>query len=335
MSFGISINQSWFIMGVQKNKPGNQAVGDLNNNIDVTVFPDWYKKISLEWKIPSSWGDCTFHVYFTPGPDDGYERLTSSPLQTPSFLDPRAQEYSKFREGYYVVEALLPHRNLRMRSKPVSWKYKRRDFLEKRAAEIQRREYLLLSKFAGTKAYIFRKKTYGVRCHRCWNKETEKVMDDHCPICYGTSFEGGYFDPIPAFLQFEPTPNVSSKTYYGEFEGNQIGAWTISMPEISSNDVILRTGDWNVYKVIRTATTELQTNTVRQMMTITQLDRSDIENQLSLRVESDDAGMYPPSVGGKFGEQRFPTKQLDKNPNNDPKWFKEQNVQSLPEKYKI
>lgn len=335
MSFGISLNQSWFVMGVQTRKPSNRPVGDLNANIEVTAFPDWYKRISLEWKIPKEWGDCSFHVYFSHSGEDGYERLTSTPLKTPSFLNPQTQEYSKFRDGFYVVEALLPYRNIRVKSKPASWKYKRRDFLEKRAAEIQRREYILLSKFAGTKSYVFRKRTYGERCDRCWNKETEKVMDDHCPVCYGTSFKGGYFDPVPAFIQFEATPNISTKTYYGELESNQIGAWTISLPEVSSNDVILRAGDWNVYKVIRVMSTELQTNTVRQMMTITQLGRSDIENSLAQRVEDEDAGLYPPTIGGEFGKQRFPTQQLDTNPNNDFKWYQEQNVGNLPEKYKI
>lgn len=335
MSFSVSLDQTWFLRGVQTLGPMNAPAGDLNSNIQVTVFPDWYKRISLEWKIPSSWGNCSFHVYFSPDPDDGFERLTSTPLTTPSFLDTRAQEYSKFRHGFYVVEALISGRNIRIKSKPSSWVYKRRDFIEKRAAEIQRREYLLLSKFAGTKSYVFRKKNYGLRCERCWNKETEKVMDDHCPVCLGTSFQGGYFDPVPSFIQFEPTSNSLTKTYFGNLESNQIGAWTISLPEINSDDIIIRTGDWNVYKIVRIAVTELQTNTVRQMMTLTQLNRGDIENSLANRFEKDDAHTYVPLIGGKFAKERFPVKPLDKNPNNDPKWFKDQNVQSFPEKYKL
>lgn len=335
MSFTVSLNQSWFLLGVQTLGPGAAPQSDINRNIDVTVYPDWYKRISLDWKIPPSWGNCFFHVYFWPGGNSSYERLTSEPVSSPSFLDTRAQEYSKYRNGFYVVEALLPGNTTRIRSLPTSWKHKRRDFLEKRAAEIQRREYLLLSKFAGVKSYLFRRKAYGLRCHRCWSKVSEKIMDDRCPVCLGTSFEGGYFDAVPMFMQFEPTPNNSVHSYLGKLEPNQIGGWTISLPEIAVDDVIIRTGDWNAYRVIRTTTTEIQTNTVRQMLVLSQLDRMDIENSLAKRSQEADIENYLPQVGGKFGTDRFPTTQIDSNANNDPAWFSEQNPDILPEKYKL
>lgn len=335
MSFVYSLDQSWFIRGITTLGDNSTPQSEVNRNIEVTVFPDWFKKVTLEWKIPASWGNCTFHVYFWPIGTADYERLTSSALDSPSFLDPRSQEYSKFRDGYYIVEALLPGRNLRVKSLPTSAKYKRRSLVELKAAEIQRREYLLLSKFAGVKSYVFRKRMYGQRCHRCWNSESEKVLDDRCPVCYGTSFEGGYFTPIPSFIQFDPTPNSSTKTYFGNLETNQIGGWTISIPEISSDDIIIRTGDWNVYKVIRVSTTELQTVGVRQMMTLTQLSRNDIENQLALKTEDPAASQYLPSIGGKYAETRLPTNQIDTNVNNDPTWFAKQKPQIMPEKYKV
>lgn len=336
MAFNVSIRQDWFVHGVQTLGPISSPNNELNRSLVVTVFPDWFKRVSLEWKTPKEWGNCNFHVYFWPGgTETGYKRITAAPLTNPYFTDTESQEYSRFRTGSYVVEALLLDRNIKVQSEPTSWKYLRRNFVEKRSAEIQRREYLLLSKFSGTKAYLFRKRNYGERCTRCWNRETEKVMDDHCPVCYGTSFKGGYFDPVPMFMQFEPTPNNLAKTYFGNLEANQIGAWTISVPEINSDDIVLRIGDWNIYKVVRTATTELQTNTVRQMITLTQLSRNDVENMLASRTEEANAEAYVPTVGGKYAKERFPIKQLDTNPRNDPKWFQEMNVSSTPEKYKI
>jgi len=285
MSFTVSLDHSWFTRGPQSSGPGSIPQSEVNESVEVTVYPDWFTKVSLEWKIPNTWGPCLFHVYYRPGDDGTYTRLTSTPIDSLHFTNPLAQDYSKYHNAKYVVEALIESRGFRVKSQPTSWNYKRRDWVEKRATEIQRREYLLLSKFAGVKAYIYKKRMFGERCPRCWSKETEKVMDDHCPVCYGTSFKGGYYDPVPTFIQFEPTGNVRNKSYFGNLEANQIGAWTISLPEFSPDDVVVRTGDWNVYKVIQVQSTELQSNTVRQMLTLTQLSRNDVENLLAKRSE--------------------------------------------------
>lgn len=335
MSFTVSLDQSWFIRGPRTQGPGSKPIGEVNGNIDVTVFPDWFKKVSLEWKVPSSWGNCKFNVYYRMGEDGSYTRLTSTPINSLHFTNSTTQDYSKFHSGKYVVEALIENRNLRVKSNPASWNHKRRDFIERRAVEIQRREYLLLSKFAGVKAFVFKKRMFGDKCPRCWSKETEKVMDDHCPVCYGTSFTGGYFDPIPSFIQFEPTPNTRGKTYYGNLEANQIGAWTISLPEISPDDIIIRGGDWNTYRVIQVQTTELQTNTVRQILTLTQMGRGDVENKLANRAEDYGVEKYVHDLGGEFVKDRFSVVQLDSNSNNDPEWFKNQDAPNLPEKYKL
>ena len=150
-------------------------------------------------------------------------------------------------------------------------------------SEIQRREYLLLSKFVGVKSFLFRKRSYGKRCTNCWDPTIEQVTNDHCPYCLGTSFEGGYFDAAPLYLQYETTPNSRDKVYFGKFESNQIGAWTISVPVVNSEDVIVREGDWAMYRVDKIMTTELQANTVRQIMTLTQLAKGDVEYQLIQR----------------------------------------------------
>lgn len=305
----------------------------ISKDIEVTVFPQWYKQVSLEWTIPPDWGACTFHVYFWPGGDSGYERLTTNALTTPFFRDPTSREYSKFHNGYYVVEVLVASPAQIKRSAPASWHPKRREKLEIMASEIQRREYMLLSKFAGVKTFLFRRKLYGLRCHRCWSTVTEKVTDDHCPVCLGTSFEGGYFDPIPVFVQYDPTPNEKTRSYFGTFEANQIGGWTISIPEVSPDDILIRTGDWNVYRVVRVATTEIQANSVRQMMTLTQLSKGDVENLLAGKAQEPAATDYLKELGGSYSAQRFPTNQLDTNLKNNPDW--QPSDPQVPVKYRI
>lgn len=319
MAFTVAFTQSYLLLGPTLTGLNSAPSSAVNPNLQVTVYPQWFTQVSLDWTIPPDWGVCTYNVYSRLGPEDEWQRLTSSPLHNPQFTDPTNRQTSKYASTYYVVEAMLTN-GTSFRSAPTTWKLNRRNKVEFIASEIQRREYMLLTKFVGVKSFLYRRRYYGLRCPRCWSSTVEKVVDDHCPVCIGTSFQGGYFDPIPLFVQYETTPNNRSLTYFGKLEANQIGGWTISVPEINDEDIIIRSGDWSVYRVIVVTPTELLTNTVRQMLTLTQLGRGDIENTLLTREVSDDFGAYLAELGGDYSLQRFNRGFVTGNPQDDPPW---------------
>lgn len=333
MAFLTYIDSSWFIANPLLASEGSFSNAELNANIEVNVFPEWYKQITLNWKIPQSWGNCSFHVYYDEGVNTSIRRLTNESITTPYFADTKNQEYLKFKKGFYTVEVILPN-GKRVKSYPTSSEVKRRSKIEKIANEIQRREYMLLSKFVGVKSFFFKRKTYGTRCPRCWNPTLEKVMDDHCPVCFGTSFEGGYYDPIPVFLQYEQTNRNKLADDLGIVEPNQISGWTISVPEMSPRDVIMRGGDYNVYKVISIQNTELQTKQVRQIVTLTQYNKGDILHLLDKTNLFNDKTYLSQGIESKYTESRFPTKNLDNSLINDNNWVEQKETHLLP-KYQI
>jgi hypothetical protein len=330
MSFAASITPYWFITSITTNGINQTPTSIVNNNIDVTIYPEWYRQITLEWKIPDTWLGAKFHVYYWPGGDEEYIRLTSTLIDSQVFSDTTTRDYSKTQQGFYIVEAHLPFTTEIIRSYPVQTEYKRRDKLEKFANEVQRREFLLLSKFAGVKSFFFRKKVRGLRCSRCWDPVNEKTMDDHCSVCYGTSFEGGYFDPVPVYVQYDPSQSNKIKTFQGIIEPNSIGAWTISLPQMTSDDVLIRTGDWSAYKIINVSNTEIQSKPVKQVLGLTQLSKDDIENELISRTQSITSTEYLAGFQTDYNKQRFPRNLIDNNINNDPKWAVDQDLQSLP-----
>jgi len=237
--------------------------------------------MSVEWIVPADWGVCVFNVYFGQTQDGPWIKLNTVPLQTNFMTETESQEYSKFEKGYYVVEAILKDKGSAiLRSFPTSWNPAQSNFVAIRAREINRREYILLNKFIGIRSFLFRRRTYGRRCPECWDFKLEKVMKDHCPKCLGTSFEGGYFDPIPLLLQYDPSPNNLQKNYQGIVETNQLTAWTIAVPEIRLGDIIIRLGDWNLYLCEAMNPTELQGNTVKQTVVLTQLSKKSVEYKL-------------------------------------------------------
>jgi hypothetical protein len=250
--------------------------------ITVNVYPLFYKKNIIEWSIPAQMGDCTFNVYKSPTDVGPWEKVNPVPLRNTNFVeDINTQDYSKFRKSWYTVEVHLPFPDLRyIISSPTSWENKRNSLMEIRAQEITRRETILLNKFTGVDSLIFRRMYFGQRCPNCYDKEVEKVMQDHCTVCLGTSFTGGYYPGIPTKICYEISPNQTQLTYVGKMETNNTSCWTINTPEVDTLDLILRISDSKLFRVEGVNQTELQAVQVRQIMSITELAKSSVEFDL-------------------------------------------------------
>jgi hypothetical protein len=261
--------------------PSKPALPAPSKSISITLYPRWYKHVIVEWSVPADWGRCIFNVLFSPSESGPFKQLNGSPINGNHLKDVDTQEYSKISKAYYVVEAILLDKgNAVLRSAPATWETSQSNWVQLRSQEIQRREYVLLSKFTGSKSYIFRRKSYGERCPDCWNPNVEKAMKDNCPTCIGTTFKGGYFLPYNTYVQFDPSPDSNVKTYFGKFEPVQIAAWTVSIPRVFPDDIVVRDGNWDLFRVDNIAQTELQGRTVRQMLQLTELSKNSIEFEL-------------------------------------------------------
>lgn len=248
--------------------------------IQAKCYPTFYKQIVVEFSVPSEWGNCLFDVYRAETNAGPWIKITPTPINSNFFKDTTTMDFSKFMQGWYIVECELPD-GRRIQGLPTTWENKRTNWVEIRAKEIQRREMLLLTKFTGVETYLFRRKHYGMRCTNCWNPTIEKVTQDHCPVCLGTSFEGGYFPGFKTLIQYEPTPNDSNFRYQGREEQNTSPAWTVAYPSIEVFDVVLRVPDWKLYRVDHILQTELQTVPVRQVLSLTELAKESIEFDLA------------------------------------------------------
>jgi hypothetical protein len=261
--------------------PEQPSVPAPSKSIFITLYPRWYKHVVVEWSVPADWGRCLFNVYFSPSENGPFTKLNNIPINGNHLKDTDAEEYSKINKAFYIVEAILLDKgNTALRSAPKTWEISQSAWVQLRSQEVQRREYLLLSKFTGAKSYVFRRKTYGERCPDCWNPIVEKALKDNCPTCIGTTFKGGYFNPYSTYLQYDPSPDSNIKTYFGKFEPIQTPAWTVSVPTIFPDDIVVRGGTWDIHRVDNIAQTELQGNTVRQMLQLTELSKNSVEFEL-------------------------------------------------------
>lgn len=280
MSFSYEYKWDYYPLFVARDITSSDSI---SGNLTIKLYPYWFKQITLEWKIPGDWGASTFNVYHAQTEVGPFKKLNATPLGTSTnfFKDLTTQDYSKFHRGWYIVEATLPS-GKRVQSKPATWEQSRKPWVELRAQEIQRREYLLLRKFTGIDSYIIRRKTYGARCKNCWNFDLEKIVKDKCTNCYGTSFDGGYFPSVNTLVMYDTNPNDIQLTYFGKWEQNETLAWTIAFPEARARDLIYRAADGALFEISDWKNTELQTVTVRQIFKIVQLDKESSEYQAIL-----------------------------------------------------
>lgn len=280
MSFTYSPSFSYFTLTDPAGIPATTV--SVDGDIRIKFYPVWYKQVTLEWSIPPFWGDCSFNIYRSYSPEGEFIKMNATPILGNSFRDAESQAFNKFSHDYYIVEVILPTGST-IRSPATTMENTRKKSIQLKAMDIQRREYILLSKFTGVNSILFKRRTYGKRCSLCWNEDIQKSMDDNCPSCLGTSFEGGFFPGVNCYVQYESTPDTLARTYFGKFQASQIAAWTISYPDIASHDVLLRIPDWKMYHVDGITSTELQTVSVRQIMQLVELDKSSVEYNLCTR----------------------------------------------------
>lgn len=260
--------------------PGGVSSSDVyTNQITFTVVPTFYKSNYLSWSVPSYWNNCLFNIYRAENDSVAPTLINKAPFSGVDYTDTDVINVSAFNQNYYTLEVLLPDGAI-AKSKPTTWLNAQNSWVALRANEIQRREGIILSKFTGVDTLFYRRKFFGLRCPRCWNAQAEKVMDDNCPVCFGTGFDGGYWAPSHFLAQYTPVSNVGSYSVIGVTEPVQITAWTVSYPTIQSFDLVYRVPDAKMFRVIQVNPTELQTVRVRQDLTLIELDKNLIEYTL-------------------------------------------------------
>lgn len=276
------LSPTWISFSVPSSKDiveGNLERTRTTDQIVLTVFPSWYEHCDVSWTFPDTWENPVFNVFKSGSEEGPFVKLNPTPVHEDFFQDIHFESTSKFNNEFYVVEAILESGE-KFQSLPESWDSKRHRWVELRALEIQRRSWLLLRKFVGVESWIFKRRVHGPRCPRCWDERSHKSLEDHCPVCYGTSFEGGYWKPLRTFLQYDPSSNNTDFQDYGKMEVNSLSAWTISLNELSPLDLVWKKDENKMFRIFQTQRTELQTAPVRQILGLVELDKEMIEYKL-------------------------------------------------------
>jgi hypothetical protein len=153
--------------------------------------------------------------------------------------------------------------------------------VEKRVLNVSRkliRDYLVaLRLLTGREVVVLKRRQFGKRCDACYNRTVGVVITTHCAVCYGTSWEGGYYTPIPALAKVTQvgeqtaitTPETTIEAVRGVIE-------MIAFPRLGKDDVIVDLDTNDRWRVEAISTRSLRGRIVKQDMTCEKVARTSV-----------------------------------------------------------
>jgi len=100
--------------------------------------------------------------------------------------------------------------------------------------------------------FLLKRKWLGVKCNVCNDLLTDINKRDQCPICLGTSFIGGYFNPIECGMEITAIDANSDKLddFRGPIDDNPIQGRITSLYSPNQNDVWIDATTSERYRVV-------------------------------------------------------------------------------------
>lgn len=157
------------------------------------------------------------------------------------------------------------------------------DNLSRKVALLRRkaqRDLGVSFKFNSIDLAILKRRHWGLRCRDCFDPLTKKVTSSKCDTCYGTGFEGGYFNPVRIRGRIGVQNVQTSITPQGKADVNQKRLTILAYPELEADDIVVDVKQNKRYIVKHRHATEMQTVTVHQQLTVSELARDSIEYRI-------------------------------------------------------
>lgn len=150
--------------------------------------------------------------------------------------------------------------------------------------EIVRRHGILMKRFIGKFVAVFLRKNSGIRCTQCYDLLEKRCVMSDCTLCYGTTFKGGYSDPIFTYIFMKDPLRTLDISELGERKREITNDfWTLPAPVLNPGDMFVRK-DGERWVIVSVESNKLEgdegEHTTRQMGTIRRLDVDDVEMQV-------------------------------------------------------
>lgn len=152
------------------------------------------------------------------------------------------------------------------------------------ALAIRRMEMTFFTQVVGRRCWLFKKRTFGPRCRNCWDHIMQKRTVDRCLDCFGTGILRGYHNPIEVWVQIDPSTKMQQNNAQQIAQFVNSAARMSFYPDVKPGDVLIEMENkrWRVQSV---TLSERLRAPVKQELVIRQIEETDIEYKLPLRLD--------------------------------------------------
>lgn len=143
-------------------------------------------------------------------------------------------------------------------------------------------EYTLLKKLAGVEYVLLKRRHFGTRCSECYDPASSTTFKAQCTACYGTAWEGGYFNPITILGRRRAAQTQHSLGPQTEDEVHRTNIQLLDFPRVEEGDILVEKESNRRFQVRQRYKTSLKTITVHQTLSVSELARKAIEYKIPI-----------------------------------------------------
>jgi hypothetical protein len=221
----------------------------------------------------SSTGPWTTLVLGATGITNYFDRLPVT--VTPGDVPPN--QLSLARSLYYRVVATPPSGSSNAVEVVTALEPELEGYQQRLKRKLLRDQTMVLRKLSGVEVAVLKRKHWGVRCAKCYDKYTKETVRGNCTTCYGTGYDGGYHTPVITLARPNHVQLQTQTTPQGKVDVAQTRLVILDVPEVQKDDVLVNLQDNHRYLVQLVDHSELKTSLVYQTLMVSELSRSSIE----------------------------------------------------------
>jgi len=251
------------------------------------VLPVYPSHIQIQWTIEDKNSSLksidVLRAQSEAGPFNVIETLGPSEY---NFIDTEPNLLGLNRSYWYILKANSLHSVTEfVLSSPKTCEYELKGHRAKVARKARRDLKVQLERLNGVPIIILKRRTFGPRCSECFNPITNDVLYSHCNTCYGTTYVGGYHDPVYTFGKIDPVAVQETIGTSGPSQSAMTGLTIVDYPVVELNDIVIEAKTNRRFKVLRKIQSESSRVLVHQDLQISELSRAGIEYDIPVRLE--------------------------------------------------
>jgi hypothetical protein len=265
-----------------------------------SLFPEGH---FIQWSIQDAResGVYLFTVYRSGGADGPWELLAQDLSNQYAYVDKFPQlpgtrpndnlkpnQLRLFRNYYYRVDVRTPSNKVLTVTEEVGTQlgtpgtegqplvYRKMGGYHRKAL----RDLRLSLKFNGTPVALLKRRIWGERCPKCFDKISKEVMRAACTTCWGTGFIGGFWNPSFVYARRGAGASNTQITPEQKSDSNDVKVWMPDVPAMERDDLIVFLDDNRRFRIDQQIQTEIKLTAVHQQFSAQEIEHSNIVYRL-------------------------------------------------------